>query len=1180
MIVDTTDKYKMIKGTVKSLYRQKIKENLYSISTNNGCKIICTGKHRLLDIKNNWVCAGYLKLGNLVQTYVNKEIVYSQIKSVNTELYNGYVYDLEIDNHHNYVANGFITHNTCTSITIAEHSRQINPSLKPTLVLVKGPPLKRNFIQELAFKCTSGKFIPDNYDNLTRGEKILRMNRLINKEYDIQTFETFADRVSKYSENYINKVYSNRVIIIDEVHNIRIQPKTKKGKVSVNIYDSIHRFLHNLTNRKIVLLSATPMRDRPEEFGSVMNLILPEDKQLPTGKVFMKKFFSEDKKNNNIKNKEELKEAIRGRVGYIRSMEGGVVKVFKGELYGKMEKIKIFPSIMDEFQTKAYISAYNKDTGGEKDIEEIEEIEDVEDEVASQGLYSKSRQASLFVFPDGSSGGSTSGSKKDGKKTESGFGEYFTEVGSEYVMSKELRDDLTNKGKATPSQIIKNISKYSSIYAATIKEIIDHPNENTFVYNKYVQGSGAILFSELLKLVGFERTRGYIDLDRDSEYTREEISESEEENEISESEEENEISESEEENEISESEEENESEISESKYLPKRKLVRFKDLKKKDDEDIESTKSKQQKKLDYKRKPRFSLITGETVSGAEIDRVVDKIFNDSRNRYGRYIQVIIGSQVIGEGKSLKNVRQIHIQTPHWNNPETEQAIGRGIRAFSHEDLKPEERNVKIFRHASIPRGGIESINYIMYKTSEDKDFKMKQIERVCKEEAVNCALNWERNNLSTDKDGSKECDYMKCKYTCEHISKETIKNPTLIDDTYNLFYAEKEIESITTIIKQMFRKKFSYDLGEMLLEFPETSTMVIVRALKKIIDKSILLINRYGMPSYMREDHNLYFLVDDITLPDSFLLSRYAKNPDVKKYYNFEDIIKLAQYRYIVEDKAYIIENYTEDDDKKSVIDQIISLAPSLQELFIEMSIIGNQIKKRSGKEIRDIIIDHYKNYIIKLDNKTISTLLQDTEGRLRCLSNDADNIDDWEECDDKAIDEIEDVKIEEKITLEMNPYKYYGRIVKNPKKKFKFQIQKIQKNVILTKEGKPDARSALRGPTCREIVPKERIVDIINDLNQKTINIKPPIDVVMRDRDKFISDLLKKGVDVGVKIDTKGKKKSSDKIYEEKKKILEEMSDDRLKSVYYWNIKAGKQEMCDTMEAWFKDNDLMEYEK
>ena len=692
-------------------------------------------------------------------------------------------------------------------------------------------------------------------------------------------------------------------------------------------------------------------------------------------------------------------------------------------------------------------------------------------------------------------------------------------------MTKVLRDELTDRGTATPYQIVKNISKYSSIYAETIKEILDHPKENTFVYNKYVQGSGAILFSELLKLVGFERTRGHIDMG-EGDYGDEDYG----------------------------AEEEEDEEIRDEK----RKLTPISESKEESEDEERVLKIKTQKKrLDSRKKSRFSIITGETVSGAEIDRVVDKIFNDPRNRHGQYIQVIIGSQVIGEGKSLKNVRQIHIQTPHWNNPETEQAIGRGIRAFSHEDLDPEDRSVKIFRHASIPKRGIESVNYMMYKISEDKDFKMKRIERLCKEEAVNCALNWDRNNLDTDKDGSKECDYMKCKYTCSHITEKTIDNPTRIDDTYNLFYAETEIETVTNVIKQIFRKKFSYDLGELLLYFQGTSSMVIVRALKKIIDKSIVLINRYGMPSYMREDHNLYFLVDDITLPDSFLLSRYSEFPNVKPYYNFEDIIKIAQYRYIIEDKVYLIENLSESDDKQLAIDQIENLVPSLQELFIEMAITGNKNKIESGKWIRNVIVDHYKNYIIKTKDKTISTLLQETENKFRCFpnitntvnkgGNEKDLISDWVDCDDNVVDEIEDVKIEEKVNLEMNPYGYYGRM----NEKNQFQVVKIEKTMA-------DKRKMGRTPVC-SFIRKPEIAEKIDRINFNGLNIRPPIDIVMKDRNKFIKDIIMKNPKF-------------------KEKDLKKRSDDEVKSIYYWYVKASKNVMCDAIEAFFKSKNLIEY--
>ena len=51
-----------------------------------------------------------------------------------------------------------------------------------------------------------------------------------------------------------------------------------------------------------------------------------------------------------------------------------------------------------------------------------------------------------------------------------------------------------------------------------------------------------------------------------------------------------------------------------------------------------------------------------------------------------------------EGISLKNVRQVHILEPYWNDIRIKQVIGRAIRAKSHLSLPPEERNVDVFMY--------------------------------------------------------------------------------------------------------------------------------------------------------------------------------------------------------------------------------------------------------------------------------------------------------------------------------------------------------------------------------------------------------------------------------------------------------------------------------------------------
>lgn len=76
-------------------------------------------------------------------------------------------------------------------------------------------------------------------------------------------------------------------------------------------------------------------------------------------------------------------------------------------------------------------------------------------------------------------------------------------------------------------------------------------------------------------------------------------------------------------------------------------------------------------------------------------------FNSDLNMNGNYVRILLGSRVIGESITLKNVRQFYCLTPHWNDSTVDQAIGRVVRNGSHSVLDAEQRNVDIYIHASI-----------------------------------------------------------------------------------------------------------------------------------------------------------------------------------------------------------------------------------------------------------------------------------------------------------------------------------------------------------------------------------------------------------------------------------------------------------------------------------------------
>lgn len=1047
---------------VTHVYREYFENFLYNICLMDGKTLCGTGKHKVLT-NIGWKSLQEIFTNiSVIGIYTDSGKI-SYIDHMSKEFYKGYIYDLEVNTTHSYIANGIITHNTCSAITIVEEAFKVNPDLKQALIITKNNTIRRNFINELVYgPCIDARYKPENIENLTKEERVRRINKLVREKYLFTTFETFASEYNSYNDEILKKIFSNRVIIIDEAHNIRIQSKKKKAG-EIDVYKFIHRFLHQLENRKIVLMTATPMRDRPEEFASIFNLILPMDKQLPLGKEFMEEFFQKDK----LRHKNRLYKYIKGRVGYTRGTEGGVIKIHKGKIIDKigMSKLTIDVSVMSSHQQEKYMKAYNSDVTSNPNILDISEDDET---TKTMGLYNKSRQAALFTYENDE--------------------DLLEKSGTEYKLRNEIRMKILGKNN-TINDIIENIRKYSCVYADTIRHIIDHPEENVFVYNKFVHGAGAILFSELLKLVGFEKTRGNINITSS---------------------------------------------------------------------DIPET-----------REMKFALIIGESTTDVEIDRILN-VYNNPSNRYGHYIQVIVGSGVISEGRSLLNVRQIHIQTPHWNNSETEQAIGRGVRSFSHESLLPEERIVKIYRHAAVPKDLSKSINLIMYKISEDKDILIKQLERFSKESAFNCGFNKRRNQLPTDVDGSRDCDYSTCNYECRDIN---IEDEADIKDTFNLFYAEEYIDMIITIIKDKFRLEFSYDLKQLTEGITDVNNqpfpdMIIVRALKKIMDKNMILINRYGMPSYLKEENNLYFLVDDMKAPSSFPLCFYNKFPNFSYNYSFKDIIKYSQYNFSLMDKVSEMLDYEEGEPKEIITNQLDSMLPELQEIFLEKAITGKN--KKGSHLVRDIVIDHYKNNIFKVEDTTVSTLLEDDD-KYRCLKNGK-----WEDCEKGIESKIEETKQQEKVNVEKNPFGYYGIV----NKKGEFKINKIEE----VKE--TDKREQKKGIVCMTITPIGNIIEIFLDINKKGFNIKLPpnikIDMPESSRKKFQQEILKrideKNYKTKRKIKIKGKKTKQEII--EKLDITQEqlnrLSDEEFKCLYYWIVKAEKTDLCNNLKYFFEQNNIL----
>ena len=145
-------------------------------------------------------------------------------------------------------------------------------------------------------------------------------------------------------------------------------------------------------------------------------------------------------------------------------------------------------------------------------------------------------------------------------------------------------------------------------------------------------------------------------------------------------------------------------------------------------------------------------------------------FNDKANIDGRLIKLIMISPAGSEGISLKNVRQVHVLEPYWNEVRIEQLIGRALRAYSHIDLDPKDRIVDIYRYKALRMIGAEST-----KPSTDEEIDMlankkdeliKSFLKTIKESAVDCELHKAHN-------------MMEQKYTCFKFDQNSLfrKNP-------------------------------------------------------------------------------------------------------------------------------------------------------------------------------------------------------------------------------------------------------------------------------------------------------------------------------------------------------------------------------------------------------------------
>lgn len=943
----------------------------------------------------------------------------------------------------------------CGSVAAIEKIKAEGLNFRGALVLMKGINLINSYKKEITHVCTDGRYIPEGYDDLTENQKIRRINDKLSDFYEFQTFELFSKNIAKKSAEWMQKNYNNFIILIDEAHNLR-------SSEDVNQYSNIHRFLHTIKNSKIILMTATPARDSPDEISSLMNLILPLNKQMPEGQDFFEKFMVPKGDSYIMKNSaiQKFKSYIEGRFSFLNTMQSRVKREYIGNKV--INYFKLYECQMKPFQLGIYTSAYNLDTSGGQAIK-------------GRGVYNNSRQASLFSFPNECYG-------------EKGFKNYVNvNVRHNKLIKNQrntntytLKDNFKNEFPKSMSieEKLEKLRKYSSKYASCVELLLKNNKENHFVFIELVEGGGAILFGLLLELFGFARSYGG----------------------------------------------------------------------------------------NNSKAPRYAVISSKTSTPKEIREVLDT-YNSPKNMYGEYIRVIIGSKVIGEGFSLKNVQSIHILTTWWNFGQTEQAIGRGLRLFSHKDLENTGVDVNVKIYLSVIKTGtnIPSIDILMYKTAEDKDISIKSMERVCKESAFDCSLNRERNILPPTLDGFRECDYTTCNYKCDNITQEEIENPEIDLSTYNLYYDDAEKIKITDQIVKLFETNKKIPLKELLYK---RNPFSVLKTINNLVTTNYTVKDMFGFNMVIRFDlfpskdgskieeyiYTTYELDNNGSKESNIFTNYYTDFFSLQQPTNFSKLINEA----VSDNYPNIFEMMSKQGLNSDVMNELFrKFSLRAQELMLELAIESVEIGAISTCDgVKSYILNKLSDFIVKLPNdpKIISTLLYDEYNTLRCFDKKEKK---WSDCEESYIDSIKDLQQEKKKDLEKNEYGYYG-IYEN--ESGIFSIRDVSKPEFIS--GK-DARKITKGLNCEKSWKAWQLVNIADILKLPYVENK--IVKNYTTKEDVIDYLIKNKSNYAAVFDLFNEEDLAEKTF------------DDLKRLTHWGAKMKKAVICEAIKKWFTENELLE---
>lgn len=632
----------------------------------------------------------------------------------------------------------------------------------------------------------------------------------IAKVVKIVSLDAFALKLMHLSPEAIRERYSSDMVIIDEVHFLRVSTEVTLDNVdklkrnddfnSKIAYLMIHKFFQHAEIGLKIIATATPMYNDPIELVSIMSFILPPERQMTIPD------FRAALENGPVAIRNYL-ERLRGYVTFVsdRSSLSPVYdqgQTFMYEVDGVMKEstIKIVecPMLPEQDAVAINIVATHKYQKEQKAKGEL-------DKKKRPGAFlSDTRQALSFVFidPNNPLRNSQKGfeyffdpnskiNSKDGfvimdpakRLTVAEKAELKAQKGPQrrtnldpIKFSFRYEEDLfadciprnqinLKKGDKLDEKRLAVIRRMSARYARII-EIVHNEHrfpgewEMTYYYNPYVKAGGGILLGMCFQEMGYEVFHGITD-----------------------------------------------------------------DASRIDDG------------------LRFAYMTGDPGSTAARSRNIRTVANHPSNAFGDKIMIIIGSDTTSVGVSFTNARKMIHNGAVFNLPR--QPEGRVNRTDSLRNFK-EDRQRFIYRYymACTLADGSQTADHKMWWDIQEKEAEIVPIEKHLFDISWNSGLH--NGGLRNE-----------------------FKGLTTDFSRYHMHYALKEYQQIEIKVRTAFQIKTLWTFSELqaLMGFdhrPDT----LCWALRGMLDRRDVIIDRFGLMKVIREDNGIYFISNPIETVD------------------------------------------------------------------------------------------------------------------------------------------------------------------------------------------------------------------------------------------------------------------------------------------------------------------------